>query len=126
MTDPARRRRRRHTACYWGRVLSATMRLARDIDIAEEATADAFVLALQVWPEHGVPESVEAWLLTAARRRAIDRIRRIVRLRERCRRSPATPTIGVDDDSRRSSPTTSCASWCCAATRPSTTRPRWR
>ena len=68
---------------YWGRVLSATLRLARDIDIAEEATSDAFVLALQVWPEHGVPDSVEAWLLTAARRRAIDRIRRLVRLRER-------------------------------------------
>jgi RNA polymerase sigma-70 factor (ECF subfamily) len=68
---------------YWGRVLAATMRLARDVDVAEEATADAFLLALQTWPERGVPDSVEAWLLTAARRRAIDRIRRLVRLRER-------------------------------------------
>ena len=68
---------------YWGRVLSATLRMARDLDIAEEATADAFVLALQTWPEHGVPASVEAWLLTAARRRAIDRIRRLSRFRER-------------------------------------------
>ena len=80
---------------YWGRVLSATMRLARDVDIAEEATADAFMLALQVWPAHGVPESVEAWLLTAARRRAIDRIRRLVRLRER---APVLATSGVVHD----------------------------
>ncbi len=68
---------------HWGRVLAATLRLARDLDIAEEATADAFLLALQTWPETGVPESVEAWLLTVARRRAVDRIRRAVALRDR-------------------------------------------
>jgi len=58
-----------------GRVLAVTLRSVRDLDIAEEATADAFLLALQTWPERGVPDSVEAWLVTAARRRAIDRIR---------------------------------------------------
>ena len=58
-----------------GRVLAVTLRSVRDLDIAEEATADAFLLALQTWPERGVPASVEAWLVTAARRRAIDRIR---------------------------------------------------
>ena len=58
-----------------GRVLAVTLRSVRDLDIAEEATADAFLLALQTWPERGVPQSVEAWLVTAARRRAIDRIR---------------------------------------------------
>lgn len=47
----------------------------RDLDIAEEATADAFLLALQTWPDRGVPDSVEAWLITTARRRAVDRIR---------------------------------------------------
>ena len=96
MADPADSAAAAHRL-YWGRVLSATMRLARDVDIAEEATADAFVLALQVWPAHGVPESVEAWLLTAARRRAVDRIRRLVRFRER---SPllAAPAFAVDDE----------------------------
>ena len=59
-----------------GRVLAVTLRSVRDLDIAEEATADAFLLALQTWPDRGVPGSVEAWLVTAARRRAIDRIRR--------------------------------------------------
>jgi RNA polymerase sigma-70 factor, ECF subfamily len=82
VNDPAEAAAAAHRL-YWGRVLSATMRLAHDVDIAEEATADAFLSALQVWPEHGVPDSVEAWLLTAARRRAIDCIRRLVRLRSR-------------------------------------------
>jgi RNA polymerase sigma-70 factor (ECF subfamily) len=89
MTDPAAAAATAHRL-YWGRVLSATLRMARDVDIAEEATADAFLLALQTWPERGVPDSVEAWLLTAARRRAIDRIRRLVRLRER------VPTLAAD------------------------------
>ncbi len=84
MPEPARRAAQAAADAqrqYWGRVLSATLRMARDLDIAEEATADAFVLALQTWPERGVPASVEAWLLTAARRRAIDRIRRLGRFR---------------------------------------------
>lgn len=68
---------------HWGRVLAGTLRLARDLDVAEEATADAFLLALQTWPRSGVPDSVEAWLLTAARRRAIDKIRRASALRDR-------------------------------------------
>lgn len=96
MEDPADAAATAHRL-YWGRVLSATMRLARDVDVAEEATADAFALALQVWPERGVPESVEAWLLTAARRRAIDRIRRLVRLRERVPMLAAS-AVTVDDE----------------------------
>src|SRR6476660_10167479 len=90
MTDPAEAAAAAHRL-YWGRVLSATLRMARDVDVAEEATADAFLLALQTWPERGVPDSVEAWLLTAARRRAIDRIRRLVRFRERI------PALAADD-----------------------------
>lgn len=71
-------------------MLAATLRLARDLDIAEEATADAFLLALQTWPNSGIPDSVEAWLLTVARRRAVDRIRRASALRERLTAMAAT------------------------------------
>lgn len=72
-----------------GRVLAVTLRSVRDLDIAEEATADAFLLALQTWPERGVPTSVEAWLITAARRRAIDRIRTAQAARRALQRSAA-------------------------------------
>ena len=103
-------------------MLGATLRMARDLDIAEEATADAFVLALQTWPERGVPDSVEAWLLTAARRRAIDRIRRLGRFRERLaadrrHRRPDRRSRRRRRSTARRCSTTSCASSCCAATR---------
>lgn len=60
----------------WGRVLAGTLRATGDLALAEEACADAFALALEQWPRDGVPRSVEAWLLTVARRRAVDLVRR--------------------------------------------------
>ena len=89
------------------------------------------LLALQTWPERGVPDSVEAWLLTAARRRAIDRIRRLgpaPRAAGDDRRHGRRSTAGRRRRRRRARPcsTTSCASSCCAATRRSTSRPRSR
>ena len=61
---------------FAGKVLAATLRSVRDLDIAEESTADAFLHALQTWPRDGVPASVDAWLITTARNRALDRVRR--------------------------------------------------
>lgn len=60
----------------WGRVLSALMSHCRDLDLAEDALQDALLEALKSWPVRGVPDVPRAWLLTTARRRAIDRIRR--------------------------------------------------
>lgn len=62
------------------RVLATLVRLLGDWDLAEEALQDAFVEALRVWPQGGVPANPGAWLVSAGRFRAIDRIRRGARL----------------------------------------------
>lgn len=59
-----------------GLVLASLVRSLRDIDLAEEAIQDAFVEAMRVWPERGIPDNPAAWITTTARRRAIDRLRR--------------------------------------------------
>ena len=57
-------------------MLATLIRTLGDFDRAEEALQEAFVLALQRWPRDGVPDSPIAWITTAARNRAIDRLRR--------------------------------------------------
>jgi len=64
------------------RLIAGLARLVRDIDRAEELAQDALVIALSEWPRSGVPANPGAWLMTAAKRRAIDAIRRD-KLRER-------------------------------------------
>lgn len=56
----------------WGRLLAFLAARTRDLAAAEDALADAYAAALETWPQRGVPEKPEAWLLTAARRRLID------------------------------------------------------
>jgi len=60
----------------WGRVLAALIGLLGDFDLAEEAAQEAFAIAAERWPREGAPTSPRAWLVTTARNRAIDRIRR--------------------------------------------------
>jgi RNA polymerase sigma-70 factor, ECF subfamily len=60
----------------WGRVLAALVGFLGDFDLAEEATQEAFAIAAERWPREGMPASPRAWLVTTARNRAIDRIRR--------------------------------------------------
>ena len=60
----------------WARVLASTVRVARDLDVAEEAVQEAYVLALTHWREQGVPGRPGAWLTTAARRVAINALQR--------------------------------------------------
>jgi RNA polymerase sigma-70 factor (ECF subfamily) len=59
-----------------GRAVATLIRLFGDIDIAEEAVQDAFVVALDRWPAAGVPPSPAGWIITTARNRAVDRLRR--------------------------------------------------
>jgi len=60
----------------YGRAVAVLVRLLGDIDAAEEAVQDAFVTAVQRWPTDGVPPSPAGWIVTTARNRAIDRLRR--------------------------------------------------
>ena len=60
----------------WAYVLAATVRVTRDLDLAEECTQEAYVGALETWPRTGVPARPGAWLTTAARNKALDRLRR--------------------------------------------------
>jgi RNA polymerase sigma-70 factor, ECF subfamily len=60
----------------WARVVATLTRRFGDLDVAEEATAEAFATAVERWPADGVPPSPGAWLTTTANRKAIDRIRR--------------------------------------------------
>lgn len=59
-----------------GRAVATLARLLGDLGLAEEAVQDAFVVALERWPDDGVPPSPGGWIVTTARRRAIDRFRR--------------------------------------------------
>jgi RNA polymerase sigma-70 factor (ECF subfamily) len=67
----------------WGRVLAALVGLLGDIELAEEAAQDAFATAAERWPREGSPDNPTAWLITTARNRAIDRIRRESNLAEK-------------------------------------------
>jgi RNA polymerase sigma factor (sigma-70 family) len=62
------------------RVIAGLTRIVRDVGIAEELAQDALVAALEQWPESGVPQNPGAWLMVAAKHRAIDLLRRNTRL----------------------------------------------
>jgi RNA polymerase sigma-70 factor, ECF subfamily len=75
----------------WGRVLATLIGLLGDFDLAEEAAQDAFAIAAVRWERDGVPSSPRSWLVTTARNRAIDRIRRERVLEEKTRRLEPPP-----------------------------------
>src|SRR3954452_1323928 len=65
----------------WAAVLAATVRVTRDLDLAEECVQDAFAKALIAWQADGLPRNPGGWLTTAARNRALDVLRREATLR---------------------------------------------
>src|SRR5579871_1460201 len=62
-----------------GRILATLIRLLGDFDLAEEAMHEAFVAALSLWPKSGVPDNPRPWLISTARFKAIDTLRRRAR-----------------------------------------------
>jgi RNA polymerase sigma-70 factor, ECF subfamily len=60
----------------WGRAVAILTRVLGDLELAEDAVQDAFATALERWPREGTPRTPGAWIVTTARNRAIDRIRR--------------------------------------------------
>jgi len=67
----------------YGRAVAVLVRVFGDIDVAEEAVQDAFTAAVQRWPSSGLPPSPAGWIITTARNRAIDRLRRESSLQDR-------------------------------------------
>jgi RNA polymerase sigma-70 factor, ECF subfamily len=67
----------------WRRVLATTLRLTGEFDLSEEAVQDAFVAALEQWPRDGTPENPYAWLVSTARHRVVDQLRRRALLRDK-------------------------------------------
>src|SRR6187455_717306 len=62
------------------KLIAGLARIVRDVGLAEDLAQDALVVALEKWPESGVPDNPGAWLMAAAKRRAIDHLRRARRL----------------------------------------------
>jgi len=70
---------------HWGRVLATMVGMFRDIELAEDVAQEAFAIAAERWPRDGEPANPTAWLISTARNRAIDQIRRQQVLAEKTR-----------------------------------------
>src|SRR4030081_2407516 len=62
------------------RLIAGLAHIVRDVGLAEDLAQDALVIALERWPESGIPNNPGAWLMATAKHRAIDRLRRNTRL----------------------------------------------
>src|SRR3989449_1845510 len=83
----------------YGRVVASVLRIVRDIDAAEEIVQEAFAPALDHWPANETPDRPGAWLLTTARRRALDHLRRARRVGARAEALAYEAELGRMDES---------------------------
>ena len=72
----------------WGRIVATLIRQFGDFELAEDAAQDAFTAAIDQWRTDGVPDSPRAWIIQTAKHKAIDRLRRQIRLREKLEADP--------------------------------------
>ena len=82
----------------YARVVASVLRIVRDIDAAEDVVQEAFAQALDHWPARGIPDRPGAWLLTAARHRALDRLRRARRANARADAFAYEAGLGARDE----------------------------
>ena len=82
----------------YARVVASVLQIVRDIDLAEEIVQEAFEQALDRWPATGTPDRPGAWLLTAARRRAFDRLRHARRAGAKAEALAYEATLGAGDE----------------------------
>jgi RNA polymerase sigma-70 factor, ECF subfamily len=82
----------------WSRVLAALIGFLGDFELAEEAAQEAFAIAAERWPREGAPANPRAWLVTTARNRAVDRIRRDRTLAEKTRLLEVPETVEDEMD----------------------------
>jgi RNA polymerase sigma-70 factor, ECF subfamily len=82
----------------WGRVLASLIGFLGDFELAEEAAQEAFAIAAERWPRDGTPANPRGWLVTAARNRAIDRIRRERMRTEKTRQLELPEAVEEDVD----------------------------
>jgi RNA polymerase sigma-70 factor (ECF subfamily) len=87
-----------------GRATASLIRVLGDFDLAEDAVQEAFVVALQVWPERGIPENPGAWITTTARNKAIDRLRRERRGTEKLEELQALEPPPIEEDEAHEEP----------------------
>ena len=84
----------------WGRIVATLIGLVGDFDLAEESAQEAFTAAVDQWEKSGVPEFPRAWIIQAARNKAIDRMRRQANLAQKleAQGTPVEPTVEQDYD----------------------------
>jgi RNA polymerase sigma-70 factor, ECF subfamily len=82
----------------WGRAVAILTRVLGDLELAEDAVQDAFATALERWPRDGVPRTPGAWIVTTARNRAIDRIRRDRVFRQKAELVARLEALPVEDE----------------------------
>ena len=81
----------------WGRIVATLIRQFGDFELAEDAAQEAFTAAVDQWRTEGVPESPRAWIIQTAKHKAIDRLRRQTRLKEKLEASPEFATEPIAD-----------------------------
>jgi RNA polymerase sigma-70 factor (ECF subfamily) len=81
----------------WGRIVATLIRLYGDFELAEEVAQEAFAVAVDQWRESGIPEFPRAWIIQAARHKAVDRIRRRIRFAEKLESLGAEKEPTVDE-----------------------------